>query len=151
MKISPCLLGFGFLGGSLYTSLAKENPTKFLALDESLDDKQKGIYRLIKAERLRLYLTGLTLGTLLALAILYYYPPANLISTVCLFVTISWGVAISYYLLTPKTTYLIQHLTSPEQINKWLDVYRDMQWRWVAGFLLGVLAYSLLCYGLLKC
>jgi len=151
MKISPCLLGFGFLGASFYTSLAKENPAKFLALETSLDDSQKTIYGLVKAERLRLYLTGLTLGTLISLAFLYYNPPKSLISTICLFVTISWTICIAFYMLMRKSTYMIQHLTSQDQVNKWLDVYRDMQWRWIVGFILGIVGYSLLCYGFFEC
>jgi len=153
MKLSPCLLGFGLLGASFLATVSKENPLHFLAFEASLDDKQKALYHIIKRERLQLYLTGLTLGTLIALANLYYFNDSqnSFLATICLFVTISWGFTLFYYMLMPKSTYMVQHLTSQNQIDKWVDVYRDMQWRYIIGFLLGIIAYSLLCYGVIKC
>ena len=99
MKSFQCLLGFGFLGASFMTSLAKENPVLFQEFEASLNENQRDLYQIIKRQRLRLYLTGVALGTILALAYLYFNPSKNLMATVCLFAAIAWGFTYFYYML----------------------------------------------------
>ena len=151
MKISPCLLGFGFLGASLWTSLAKEDPIHFNNFQDTLDENQKILYKGIKRDRLTLYLTGLFFGSLIAVAYLYFYESKNVFNQVCSFVTIAWGFTYFYYMLMPKSTYMVNHLKNQEQNRAWNNIYRDMQFRYIGGFLLGMIAYGLLCYGMIKC
>lgn len=151
MKLSSCLLGFGFLGASFWSSLAYEDKKKLSAFESTLDKKQYDLYQKIKKERLHLYLTGLAIGTALALGFLYFNPVKSLLTTVCIVMAIAWGFTYLYYTLMPKTTYMLEHLTNDEQIDAWVDIYRDMQVRYHGGFALGVIAYGLLCYGFFKC
>jgi len=151
MKLSPCLLGFGFLGASFWASLAYEDKTKFKAFEDTLDNDQKEVYYRIKKERMTLYLTGLAIGTALAIAFLFLNPVKSLLATICLFMLIAWSFTYFYYTLMPKTEFMLEYLTSSDQIEKWVDVYRDMQVRYVGGFAFGALAYALLCYGVFKC
>src|SRR6056297_234817 len=151
MKVSSCLLGFGFLGASFWTSLAYEDREKFEKFESTLSKEQKAVYYHIKKERLHLYLTGLAVGTALALGFLYFNPVKSLLATVCIFMTIAWGFTYFYYTLMPKSTFMLEHLTNEEQIDAWVDIYRDMQVRYIGGFALGTLAYGVLCYGLFKC
>lgn len=151
MKGGTCLIGFGLLGASLYSFLAKWENGLLLDFQKSLDTDQLILYNSVRKDRMRLYLTGLAIGTALALLYLYWSPVKGLMANACLFMMIAWGFTYVYYTLMPKTTYMVQHLTSEEQLTKWTAVYRDMQWRYTLGFLAGALAYALICYGILGC
>lgn len=151
MKLSSCVLGFGFLGASFWTSLAKEDSDKFNKFTSTLDDDQMAIYSKVKKERLSIYLVGLAIGTALAVGYLTFNPVKSLLATICIFMAIAWGFTYFYYTLMPKSTYMLEHLTDQEQVDAWVDIYRDMQVRYVGGFALGIVAYGLLCHGLFKC
>lgn len=151
MKVSSCLLGFGFLGASFWTSLAQQDREKFEKFESTLSKDQREIYYKIKRERLHLYLTGLAIGTALALGFLYMNPMKNLLATICIVMAIAWGFTYLYYTLMPKSTFMLEHLTNEDQVDAWVDVYRDMQVRYVGGFALGVVAYGLLCHGFFNC
>lgn len=56
------------------------------------------------------------------------------------FLSVTLIVAIVYYQAMPKSTYMLKHLTTPEQNKAWLDVYLTMKSRHISGFLLGALA-----------
>jgi hypothetical protein len=40
----------------------------------------------------------------------------------------------------PKSDYMLNHLKTPEENRKWLQVYNTMKNRYYLGFLLGILA-----------
>ena len=72
------------------------------------------------------------------------------IGNVCLFIVVSLGFNWAYYLLYPKTTYMLNHLTSSDQVKAWLAIYREMKFRSYSGLILGVLGYLLIAYGWCK-
>ena len=42
----------------------------------------------------------------------------------CVFVVIALGINYLYYTIHPKTTYMLQHITSTEQNIAWLNIYK---------------------------
>ena len=64
----------------------------------------------------------------------------------CLF---SWSYNLHQlfvYILSPKTTYMIEHLNSKQQIDAWLNIYRTMQVKYHTGLVLGIVAAMLFAY-----
>jgi hypothetical protein len=57
---------------------------------------------------------------------------------------ITFGVAALYYLIYPKTDYIINYIQDEEQRKLWLDVYRHMQLKYYGGITIGVIIYILL-------
>ena len=51
-----------------------------------------------------------------------------------------------YYILSPKTTYMVQHLDNKDQIDEWLKIYRTMQVKYHVGLVLGILAIMIFAY-----
>lgn len=141
-----CLLASGLFAAMLYIML-NPHKTKILnAFIDTLDEKQKKIHKKIVAERLKIYLTGLVLGLIVAFTYLSM-SQKNMVRT-CVFTVLVLSVNILFYMLVPKSTYMMEHLKTVEQYNKWLDVYKEMQYRNYMGFVLGVIAYLILASNL---
>ena len=94
---------------------------------------------------------GYTLGLVLSLIIILYNYNSkrnNLTSTslVCLVIVVSFFTNYFYYILSPKSTYMLDHINSPEQTKAWLAMYREMQYNYHMGFVIGVIAVGVLAY-----
>ncbi len=134
------LLGVGLLGASLYTSaVPKEDINK---LRNVLDEKAVKAYDNISNERHSQYIQGLGLGLLLVLLTNYFY--GNMITNsfhkATLFLLIMLAVSLFYYLLSPKSDYMLNHIDTPEENKAWLHVYKTMKQRYIIGFILGAVA-----------
>ena len=70
------------------------------------------------------------------------------LNRVCVFVVVALVFNVVYYLLMPKTSYMLQHLNSTEQINAWLRVYKVMRQRYILGFFVGIIGYAVFAYSL---
>ena len=53
-------------------------------------------------------------------------------------------------MIYPKSDYMILHLDKKEQRKEWLDIYRKMQLKCHIGFVCGIIAAMLMCYGVYK-
>jgi hypothetical protein len=136
-----CGLAASFFGGMLYITL---NPYKYDVLQnylDLLDEKQKLIFNQVHRERMQIYLMGLVLGLLLGFIYLQSRGPS--VSRTCAFVAIVMGVNYLFYMIYPKSVYMIRHLETPEQVNAHQTVYRTMQYRQYMGMALGLVAYVL--------
>ena len=65
----------------------------------------------------------------------------------CIFTLITMGTAFLYYMLMPKSKYMLEVINDDEQNELWLEVYREMQLRYWGGFLLGVVGFALIGAG----
>jgi uncharacterized protein YacL len=148
-SISFCVIAAIFLGASIYTMITCSSCSPFLDYEQSLDEKQRTVYHKVVAERQRIYLTGLVLGTLLAFVYLYTnnlgISPFN---NSCVFVSISLFTQYIYYILFPKSHNMVTIMNSKTQLEKWHAVYKHMQFRYHGGMVLGLIGYFLLAYGL---
>ena len=141
-KVPFCLLAAGLIGGSLYTMMTC---TECLALNQSLDERQRAIYQHIIAERRALALQGFFLG-LIASALYLYFAGLSLNPLVngCVYAGLTLAIQAFYYLLSPKSTYMVEHLTSQDQLNYFAEANRTMQVRYLTGALLGFLGLALI-------
>ena len=48
--------------------------------------------------------------------------------------------AHQYYLLMPKSDYLLNHLDGKEQISAWLNMYKEMNFKSNLGTILGAMS-----------
>ena len=65
---------------------------------------------------------------------------------VCMVGAITFTTNYLYYILSPKTTYMVQHLQNKEQIDEWLKIYRTMQVKYHIGLVLGIVAIMIFAY-----
>lgn len=132
------VVGAALLGGSFLTLTVTEEQHD--RLRRRLDEKLATIYDAVAAERRNQYLQGLVLGVLVAFMVSRAIRPASRFYQVALYFAITLMVALFYYLLMPKTTYMLEHLNTREQNLAWLDIYKTMKMRYLVGLLLGAAA-----------
>ena len=140
-----CLIAVGMFSGQLYVMLNSNKKVLFERFDSLLDKEQKGIYKKIINQRMNLYIQGMVLGLVLGFVYLCMVPSKTM-GRSCLFTIIVLGTNYFYYMLMPKSNYMVPHLTTVEQRVAWLDIYKEMQSRCKIGFLLGLVSYLILGY-----
>ena len=94
---------------------------------------------------------GYSLGLVLSLIIiLYNYKLSkNKLTTtslVCLVIVVSFLTNYFYYILSPKSTYMLDHINSPEQTKAWLAMYKAMQFNYHFGMVIGIIAVGVLAF-----
>jgi hypothetical protein len=55
-------------------------------------------------------------------------------------VAISFVTNYFYYVLSPKSDWMLNHIKTPEQTKAWLGMYRGMQVYYHTGLVLGLFA-----------
>lgn len=131
-------LALGLIGGSISTLSVNKEQHDILrnVFSDRLDLK----YEMISLERRNHYLIGLGIGLILSTIIVNSVGIENYYTRVTLFLTITLGSAVLFYMSMPKSDYMLNHLKTPEENRKWLQVYNTMKNRYYLGFLLGILA-----------
>jgi len=120
-----CILALGLLCTAMVPYVSEKSK-----LRNMLNERQLNIYRDIIKERTTIYACGAVLGICLAMLINPKHP--------CSFVTISMGTAMLYYILAPKSSMMVNHLTTPEQIKEWTKIYQNMQNTFYGLFVIGL-------------
>ena len=140
-----CLLAVAMFAGQLYIMFNYNKKRLLDRFDSLLNEEQRATYKLIVNERLKLYVQGIILG--LVLGFIYLSIASNkTMGRACIFTVIVLSTNYFYYMLYPKSDYMVPYLNTQEQRVAWLDIYREMQYRCKMGFLLGLVAYLLLGY-----
>lgn len=144
--ISYCLVGAVLIGMKVMTMMASKTSKNFKHFIMKLDDNQKQIYKSVIKERINIYLQGMVLGIVIALFITYNSNMAKN-NNICLFIVVALGINLLYYSLYPKSTYMLEHLHSQDQVKAWLNIYKEMKLRCKVGMILGFIGYLFLGAG----
>ena len=116
---------------------------------EKLSPELRAKYDAIASERMRISYFGYLLGFALSLVIIYYNSQIkknklNNLSLICIVISTTFLANYFYYILTPKSDWMLNHLTSKEETRAWLAMYRSMQYKYHFGLVLGVAAVGIL-------
>jgi uncharacterized membrane protein YkgB len=108
-------------------------------------------YEKISKERSRISYTGYALGFIISLFIIYYNinlkkQKLSKWSIVCLVMATCFLTNYFYYILSPKSDWMLNHTNSPEQVKAWLQMYRNMQINYHAGIVLGIVGVGVLAF-----
>tara|TARA_B110000858_G_C17793833_1_gene471343 strand:+ start:1482 stop:1892 length:411 start_codon:yes stop_codon:yes gene_type:complete len=123
---------------------------------DSLNEKQKVVYEKIVNERKNIALQGYGLG--LGLSVGYLVSRhfmtrrkgsflSSSVSSLCLTAAITFIVQYFYYILRPKSDWMLNQLNNEEQKQQWLKVYRAYSWNYHLSMLIGLIGAGLLGYG----
>jgi len=148
---TTCMIAVALIIASIYFQNATTKSKIVQEYKKQLPSNLQNLYEKISAERMRLNYYGYTLGLILSLIIiLYNYSlKRNKLTTtslVCLVVVVSFFTNYFYYILSPKSTYMLNHINSPEQTKAWLTMYREMQYNYHFGFVVGIIAVGVLAF-----
>jgi uncharacterized protein YacL len=113
-------------------------------------DLQK-MYEKISKERMHISLYGYGLGLILSLLIIFYNlklkkNKLNTIPLVCIVMATCFLTNYFYYILSPKSDWMLNHIKSEEQIKAWLIMYREMQVNYHIGLVLGIVAVGIFAF-----
>jgi len=118
---------------------------------DQLPEELKTTYESIVEERTRIYYTGYIIGFLLSLVFILYttriqHAKMSTGSMVCSTVAIAFLTNYFYYILSPKKTYMLDHVKTPEQTKAWLEMYKGMQYYYRAGLAIGLAAVGIFTF-----
>jgi len=148
---TTCLISTALIIAMIYFQNATSKSRIVQEYKKQLPSNLQNLYEKITAERLRLNYYGYSLGLVLSLIIiLYNYKLSkNKLTTtslVCLVIVVSFLTNYFYYILSPKSTYMLDHINSPEQTRAWLAMYKAMQFNYHFGMVIGIIAVGVLAF-----
>ena len=148
-----CAIALVFIISMIYMNNATQKSQTIQLYQEQLPTNLKNLYAKLTNERLRIYYYGYALGFILSLIIIIYNyqksKPSHRMTTtamVCTTITVSFITNYFYYMLSPKSDYMLNHINSPDQTKAWLTMYRHMQYYFHAGLVLGIIAVAFLAF-----
>jgi uncharacterized membrane protein len=136
------------------TSYSAEKLATTRKLKDMLTEEQSKKYKRITDSRKRTYFTGLAIGVVLSLLIIFLNNQSgNKLSKLhasCLTASVTLATAYFYYMLYPRTEYIITDLNTKEQREEWLKTYKKMQLNYHIGLCLGIMAVFVFSYAVCK-
>ncbi len=151
-----CSIGLMFLIANLYVTFTADKTKQKQEFYNTLSDDKIEKYESIINERRGIYLKGYGLGLILAFIFLFLYEKfggndkRKGLNKICFIGGITLLVNYFYYMLSPKTDYMVLHLNEEIQRKKWLNINKTMQFKYHIGLLMGILASMVLAYAV-KC
>ena len=146
-----CLIAAIFLIGMIFMMNGTTNSGIIKNYEKQLPPELRTVYNSIVKERTSIYFMGYVLGFVLALIIIFYNVQIkkgymSISSMVCLVVSVSFLTNYFYYILSPKSKWMLEHIKTPEQNHAWLKMYKGMQFYYHGGLALGVIAVGLFAF-----
>lgn len=146
-----CILSLVFIISMIYMNNAMTKSQVIQQYQSQLPHNLQVIYKKISDERMRIYYYGYILGFILSFIIIitnYNQTSKNkkqsTFNVVCTVITVSFITNYFYYILSPKTTWMLDYTNTPEQTKAWLQMYKTMQKYYHTGLVLGIVAVAIL-------
>ncbi len=146
-----CSISAIFIIGMIYfyNMTGKSEIVKHYKTSLSSDLQKR--YDKISQERLMIGYQGYALGVILSLGIIFYNlkikkTKMNATTLVCTVIATAFVTNYFYYMLHPKSDWMLNHLQNKEEIRAWLNMYREMQYNYHMGLTLGIIAVGILAF-----
>ena len=109
------------------------------------------LYDKIAYERQMISYKGYILGFIISLFIIFYNlnvksGKLNNTSIVCIVVATSFLTNYFFYMLHPKSKWMLNYLNDKEQVKAWLQMYRTMQFNYHLGLVLGIIGVGVFAF-----
>ena len=149
--LTSCLGAVFFIVSMIYTQNAMHKSQVIQQYKNQLPEDLQKVYENVTKERQQINIYGYVLGLIISLAVILFnyrlkQNKLTTFNTICLVAVISFVTHYFYYMLTPKTTHMLEHIKTPEQTKAWLQMYKNMQFYYHSGLLLGLIAVILLAF-----
>ena len=67
-------------------------------------------------------------------------------SLVCTVMATCFLTNYFYYMLSPKSDWMLNHTTNQDQVNAWLIMYREMSYNYHVGIVFGIIAVGMFAF-----
>ena len=141
-----CAISCIFIIGMIYfyNATDKSDIVKQYKATLPLDLQQR--YERITEERRRISYQGYLLGLLFSGILLYNLRKMHNFSLVCTVMATCFLTNYFYYILSPKSDWMLNHTTHQDQVQTWLLMYRHMSYHYHLGIVLGILAVGMFAF-----
>jgi hypothetical protein len=149
-KVS-CMISAIFIIGMIYFYNITGKSEIVKKYKETLSPELNKFYDKISKERLIISYQGYALGLLLSLVIIFYnlnikMKKLNTISLVCIVISVMFITNYLYYILHPKSDWVLNHIDNKDQNKAWLKMYRNMQYNYHLGLALGIIGVGIFAF-----
>lgn len=141
-----CAISCIFIIGMIYFYNATDKSDIVKQYKDTLSPELQQRYERIIHERRWISYQGYMLGLLLSAVILYYRRKMNNISLVCTVMSTCFLTNYFYYMLSPKTDWMLNHTTNQAQVDAWLIMYREMSYNYHLGIVFGIVGVGILAF-----
>jgi hypothetical protein len=146
-----CMISAVFIIGMIYFYNMTNKSEIVKHYKEKLPSDLQKRYKTISEERKKISIHGYILGLVFSLFIIFYNlkfkgQRLNTISLVCTVMATCFLTNYFYYMLSPKSDWMLNHINNPEQVKAWLQMYREMSYNYHAGLALGIIGVGILAF-----
>lgn len=135
-------IGIVFLLAS-FSCLFVKDKSFMKDFENTLDEEKKTIYSKIIKERKKLYIQGYVIGLLFAFLFLYVTKYLNTFSkqrgSFWGAIAILFIIQYFYYIISPKSMFMIEILDKNSERKAWIRVYRHMTLLFHISFIFGII------------
>lgn len=151
-----CFIAMMFIIGNLIFTFLMDKHEAVAKYTASLNDEQRKAYDKIVNERKNISLQGYGLGLGLSIGFLvgrhFLIKRKNSLlnasfAGLCFTVAITFIVQYFYYMLMPKSDWMLTKLTTEEQKEQWIKVYRAYSRNYHLSIFIGLIGAGILGYG----
>jgi len=139
-----CIISAVFIIGMIYFYNTTSEVVKRYKKELSPELQQR--YEKIAKERMTISYYGYGLGLFFSLFILFCLKRVRSFSLVCTVMATCFLTNYFYYMLSPKSDWMLNHLYTPEQVKAWLQMYREMSYRYHMGIVLGIIGVGIFAF-----
>jgi hypothetical protein len=148
---TSCMISTIFIIGMIYFYNMTNKSEIVKHYKNSLPSDLQKRYESISEERRRISIHGYVLGLILSLFIIFYnlkIKGLHMKSTalVCVVMATCFLTNYFYYMLTPKSDWMLNHVSNQQQTRAWLLMYREMSFNYHAGLVFGIVAAGVLAF-----
>jgi uncharacterized protein YacL len=140
-----------FIIGMIYFYYITDKSAIVKHYKEKLSSDLQKRYENISKERMRIGYYGYGLGLLISLFIIFYNlkikgTKMNNFALVCTVVATCFLTNYFYYMLSPKSDWMLNHISNQEEVKAWLQMYREMSYNYHMGLALGIIGVGVLAF-----
>ena len=146
-----CIISAIFIIGMIYFYNLSGKSKIVRHYKSSLSSDLQKRYEKITKERTNISYQGYILGVIFSLGIIFYnlkikHSKMNTTSLVCTVVATAFITNYFYYMLSPKSDWMLNHMNNQEEVKAWLLMYREMQYNYHMGLVLGIIGVGILAF-----
>lgn len=146
-----CIISSIFIIGMIYFYNITNKSIIVKHYKEKLPRDLQNLYDKLSRERMLISYQGYILGFFISLFIIFYnyfykIRKLNTLSIVCTVLATSFLTNYFYYILHPKSDWMLNHINNPEETKAWLIMYREMQFNYHMGLVIGIIGVGILAF-----
>ena len=149
--VISCMISAIFIIGMIYFYNLTDKSKIVKHYKSSLSSDLQKRYDKITKERANISYQGYALGVFFSLGIIFYNlkfkgTKMNNISLVCIVIATAFVTNYFYYMLHPKSDWMLNHMNNQDEVKAWLLMYKEMQYNYHMGLVLGIIAVGIFAF-----